>query len=175
MNQEIIIASDGSKSKCKSGGAWIIVDTKMKKYVTEYIKTKEFHKNLGYIINDTTFVEDVLLTKNSQAIGKSVKSPNPNNIISTTTSTSSIKVSTKMYYITNKYFKSPKETTQNKPNSRKNKTNKNRKNNIEVDTNVDDETDNHLLINKTKLSNDKNNKLSTRKGKKGGNKKQSDC
>ena len=30
MNQEIIIASDGSKSKCKSGGAWIIVDNKMK-------------------------------------------------------------------------------------------------------------------------------------------------
>ena len=35
-----------------------------------------------------------------------------------------------------------------------------------MDTNVDDKTDNHLLINKTKLSNEKNNKLSTRKGKK---------
>ena len=76
----------------------------MKKYVTECIKTKELHKNLGYIINDTTFVEDLLLTKNSQAIGKSVKSPNPNNIISTTTSTSSIKVCKKMYYITNKMY-----------------------------------------------------------------------
>ena len=38
-----------------------------------------------------------------------------------------------------------------------------------MDTNVDDETDNHLLTNKTKLSNDKNSKLSTRK--KGINKK----
>ena len=65
-----------------------------------------------------------------------------------------------------KCIKSPKVTTQNKQNSRKNKTNKNRKNNAEVGTNVDDETDNHLLIKKTKLSNDKDNKLSTRKRKK---------
>ena len=27
MNQEIIISSDGSKSKCKSGGTWIIEDS----------------------------------------------------------------------------------------------------------------------------------------------------
>ena len=32
-----------------------------------------------------------------------------------------------------------------------------------MDTSVDDETDNHLLLIKTKTSNDKNNKLSTRK------------
>ena len=65
----------------------------MKKYVTEYINTKELRKNLGYIINETTFEEDTPLIKNSQAIGKSVKSPNSKNIVSTTTSTSSIKVS----------------------------------------------------------------------------------
>lgn len=70
--------------------------TEMKKYVTEYIKTKELHKNLGYIINETTFEEDTPLTKNTQSIGKSVKSPNSKNIVPTTTSTSStssIKVS----------------------------------------------------------------------------------
>ena len=61
----------------------------MKKYVTEYIKKKEFHKNLGCIINETTLEEDTSLTKISEAIGKSVKSPNSNNIVSTTTSTSS--------------------------------------------------------------------------------------
>ena len=27
MQQDLIIASDGSKSKCKSGGAWIIADS----------------------------------------------------------------------------------------------------------------------------------------------------
>ena len=61
--------------------------TKIRKYVTEYIKTKELHKNLGYTINETTFEEDILLTNNSQAIRISIKSSNPNNIISTTTST----------------------------------------------------------------------------------------
>ena len=35
-----------------------------------------------------------------------------------------------------------------------------------MDTNVDDETDNHLLLIKTKTINDENNKLSTRKRKK---------
>ena len=65
--------------------------------MTEYIKTKELHKNIGYIINEPTFEEDILLTKNSQAIRISVKSSNPNDIISTTTSTSSIKVSKKRY------------------------------------------------------------------------------
>ena len=60
----------------------------MKKYVTKYIKKKEFHKNLGCIINETTFEEDTSLTKISEAIGKSVKSPNSNNITPTTTSTS---------------------------------------------------------------------------------------
>ena len=38
--------------------------------MTKYIKTKELHKNISYIINKTTFEEDVPLTKNSQAIGK---------------------------------------------------------------------------------------------------------
>ena len=42
--------------------------TKIKKYVTEYIKTNELHKNLGYIINETIFEEDIPLPKNSQAI-----------------------------------------------------------------------------------------------------------
>ena len=69
--------------------------TEMKKYVTEYIKTKELHKNLGYIINETTFEEDTSLAKNSEAIEKSAKSSNSNNIVSTTTSTSCIKVSKK--------------------------------------------------------------------------------
>ena len=69
--------------------------TEMKKYVTEYIKTKELHKNLGYIINETTLEEDTSLSKNSEAIEKSVESPNSNNIVSTTTSTSCIKVSKK--------------------------------------------------------------------------------
>ena len=35
----------------------------MKKYVTEYINTKELRKNLGYIINETTFEEDTPLNK----------------------------------------------------------------------------------------------------------------
>ena len=64
--------------------------TKIRKYVTEYIKTKELHKNLGYTINETTFEEDTSLVKNSETTEKSVKSPNSNNIVSTTTSTSSI-------------------------------------------------------------------------------------
>ena len=76
----------------------------MKNYVTEYIKIKEFHKKLGCIINETTFEEDVPLTKNSQTIEKVVKSPNPNNIVSTTTSTLSIRVSKKEYKITNKMY-----------------------------------------------------------------------
>ena len=42
----------------------------MKKYVTKYIKTKELYKQISYIINETTFEEDIPLTKNSQAIGK---------------------------------------------------------------------------------------------------------
>ena len=62
----------------------------------------------------------------------------------------------------NKWIKSPKIITQSKQITKKNKTKKN-KNNFEVDTSVDDETDNHLLLIKTKTSNDKNNKLSTRK------------
>ena len=44
----------------------------MRKYTTEYIKTKELHKNLGYIINETTFEEDTSLAKNSETIEKSV-------------------------------------------------------------------------------------------------------
>ena len=38
--------------------------------MTEYIKTNELHKNLGYIINETIFEEDIPLPKNSQAIWK---------------------------------------------------------------------------------------------------------
>ena len=53
-----------------------------------------------------------------------------------------------------KVNKLPQKTTKQK-----------RKNNIEENTNVDDETDIHLLIIKIKTSNDKNNKLSTRKRK----------
>ena len=60
----------------------------MKKYVTEYIKTKELHKHFCYIFNETTFEKDTSLAKNSEAIEKSVTSPNSNNIASTTTSTS---------------------------------------------------------------------------------------
>ena len=44
----------------------------MRKYVTELIKTKELNKNLGYIINETTFEEDTSLAKNSETIEKSV-------------------------------------------------------------------------------------------------------
>ena len=50
---------------------------------------------MGCIINETIFEENVPLTNNSKAIVKSVESPNSNNIVSTTTSTSSIKVSKK--------------------------------------------------------------------------------
>ena len=39
-------------------------------------------------------------------------------------------------------------------------------NNVEVDTNVDDETNNPLLLIQAKTSNDKNKKLSNRKRKK---------
>ena len=85
-----------------------------KKYVTEYIKTKKLHKNLGYIINDTTFEEDTSLTKNSEEIGKSVKSPILNSTVSTTLSTSYIKVSKKGIKSPNKCIKSPKMTTQSK-------------------------------------------------------------
>ena len=52
-------------------------------------------------------------------------------------------------------------------------TTKKNKNNVEVDTNNDYKTDNHLLLIKTKTRNDKNYKLSTRKS--GRNKKQCYC
>ena len=79
--------------------------------MTEYVKTKELHKHLVYIINETTFEEDVPLIKNSQAIGKGVESPNPSNTVSTTTSTSSIKVSKKSIKSPIKCIRSPKVTT----------------------------------------------------------------
>ena len=85
--------------------------------MTEYIKTKELHKHLGYIINETTLEEDTSLSKNSEAIGKSVESPNSNNIVSTTTSILSIKVS--IIKSPNKCIKSPKITTQRKQITRK--------------------------------------------------------
>ena len=42
----------------------------MRKYVTGYIKTNELYKNLGYIINETTFEEDTSLAKKSEVIEK---------------------------------------------------------------------------------------------------------
>ena len=60
-----------------------------------------------YKINETTFEEDTLLAKNSEVIGKSVKSPNLNYIVSTTTSTSSITSLVKNLEAIEKCVKSP--------------------------------------------------------------------
>ena len=82
-----------------------------KKYVTEYIKIKEIHKKICFIIHETTFEDNTPMAKNTEVIEKSVKSPNSNNIASTTTSispfTSLAKISEA---ISNKCIKSPELT-----------------------------------------------------------------
>ena len=82
------------------------------------------------------------MAKNTEVIEKSIKSLNSNNIVSTTTSislfTSLAKISEA---ISNKCIKSPELTST--------KTNKNKKknmNNIEVDTNINNEKNNHILL-----------------------------
>ena len=137
----------------------------MKKYVTEHIKTKELHKTFGCIINETTFEEDTSLTKISESIGKGLYHQIQIILSLQLHQLHLLKYLKKVLnHQTNvlnhqkqqlKVNKLPQKTTKQK-----------RKNNIEEDTNVDDETDIHLLIIKIKTSNDKNNKLSTRKRKK---------